>query len=180
MRFERADGTIQVVLIEWKYTESYGEMSLVKAQSGTDRTEIYRPLFEQADCPLDKALLPEFGALFYAPFYQLMRQQLLAHEMEKAHELGASTVSVLHIAPAANLCFQRVTSKNWPDRRRVTEIWAKLVSAPGRFVSVSTERMFGDLLGSHQPGMMEWDEYIGARYRWMWFGSQSLERIHLP
>jgi hypothetical protein len=49
---------------------------------------------------------------FYEPFYQLMRQQLLAREMETARECGADVVSLLHIAPAQNACFQRVTSPN--------------------------------------------------------------------
>jgi hypothetical protein len=40
----------------------------------------------------------------------IMRQQLLAHEMEKAHELGADIVSLLHFSPAHNKDFMRVTS----------------------------------------------------------------------
>jgi Fic family protein len=54
---------------------------------------IYRPLYQRDDCPLDKGLVPSFEALFYEPFYQFMRQPLLAHEMERAHELGADRVS---------------------------------------------------------------------------------------
>jgi hypothetical protein len=44
-----------------------------------------------------------------------MRQQFLAREMEKAKELGADVVSLLHISPAYNLVFKRVTS---PDMCR--------------------------------------------------------------
>ena len=79
--FERTDGQKQIVLIEWKYTESYRGTSLKKAKSGTDRTKIYAHLYERDDFPLEKTLLPSFGDLFYEPFYQFMRQQLLAHEM---------------------------------------------------------------------------------------------------
>jgi hypothetical protein len=42
-------------------------------------------------------LIPHFDSLFFEPFYQFMRQQFLAHEMEKAHELGADEVNLLHI-----------------------------------------------------------------------------------
>jgi hypothetical protein len=102
VRFENEDGTKQIALIEWKYTESYSSSSYRVARSGTDRTAIYRHLYSRADFPLDKALLPDFGALFYEPFYQLFRQQALANEMELAGELDADIVSVLHIAPAHN------------------------------------------------------------------------------
>lgn len=136
--FERTDGTRQIVLIEWKYPEAYdGKQSLAIAKSGTDRREIYRWLYDQSDCLLNKEVL--FDALFYEPFYQLMRQQFLAHEMEKAHELGADVVSVLHIAPMHNTDFRRVAS---PALERLGEtatgVWQRLVTAPDRFTSIDT------------------------------------------
>ena len=166
--FERNDGKRQMVLIEWKYTESYGSVSLKVARSGTDRTEIYRPLYLRDDCPLNKDLLPSFDSLFYEPFYQFMRQQLLAHEMEKAHELGADIVSVLHIAPARNTDFHRITS---PELEKLgetaTDVWTKFVRIKGRFISVSTERLFGNLSVEQVPEMQTWIEYISKRYAWV-------------
>ena len=82
--FERHDGQRQIVLIEWKYTESYSSTHLKFAKSGTDRSLIYAHLYDQDDDLLDKKLLPNFDVLLYEPFYQFMRQQYLAHEMEKA------------------------------------------------------------------------------------------------
>ena len=116
VRFERNDGRQQIVLIEWKYTESYSPSWLKFSRKGTDRTQIYRHLYLAQDCPLNKDLIPDFDSLFYEPFYQLMRQQFLTHEMEKAHELGADIVSLLHISPAHNHDFMRVTS---PDLKRI-------------------------------------------------------------
>jgi hypothetical protein len=166
--FERKDKKRQVVLIEWKYTESYGGTFLKIADSGTDRTEIYRHLFENADCPINKNLLPSFDSLFYEPFYQFMRQQFLANEMEKAHELGADVVSVLHIAPAHNDDFRKVTS---PELEKLGEsaisIWKKLVKNEGRFISVSIEKLFGNLSETQLPEMKSWVEYVHARYQWV-------------
>ena len=171
--FERNDGQRQMVLIEWKYTESYASVSLKVARSGTDRREIYRPLYLRDDCPLKKGLLPSFDSLFYEPFYQLMRQQLLAHEMEKAQELGADIVSVLHISPARNTDFHRITS---PELEKLgetaTDVWTKLVRL-GRFISVSTERLFGNLSTEQVPEMQTWIEYIGKRYAWVQAGSMD-------
>lgn len=165
--FERTDGKRQIVLIEWKYTESYGGASLRIAKSGTDRTSIYKPLFRREDCPINKNLLPNFDALFYEPFYQLMRQQLLAHEMERAQELGANTVCILHIAPARNTDFRKVTSpKLEPLGETAMDIWKKLVQPYGKFTSVSTEQLFGNLSTEQLPTMQAWLDYIGMRYVW--------------
>jgi len=166
--FRDADGRRQIVLIEWKYTESYSSMPLAVSRSGTDRPAIYRPLYERPDFPLGKDLIPDFEDLFYEPFYQLMRQQFLAHEMEKAHELGADRVRVLHIAPAHNTDFNKVTS---PALRGLGEsatgVWSRLVKEPGSFVSASTESLFGGLdLGRH-PELAGWWVYVSGRYAWV-------------
>jgi hypothetical protein len=166
--FEQADGMRQVVLVEWKYTESYGGAPLKVAKSGTDRTAIYRPLFDRDDCPINRDLLPSFDSLFYEPFYQFMRQQYLAHEMEKARELDVNTVSVLHVAPACNADFRKVTS---PELQALgetaTDVWKRLVRPPDRFISVSTEHLFGGLSLDQFPGMRAWLEYVFARYPWV-------------
>jgi len=166
--FERKDKKRRVVLVEWKYTESYSSNFLKYARSGTDRTEIYRHLFERDDCPINKDSLPNFDAFFYEPFYQLMRQQFLANEMEKAREMGVDVVSILHIAPAHNQDFHKVTSpelKKFGDS--ATAVWKKLVKNPDRFISVSTEQLFGGLTKGQLPDMIPWVEYVNARYPWI-------------
>jgi hypothetical protein len=166
--FDREDGKRQIALIEWKYTESYGGRPLKVAPSGTDRTQIYRPLYERDDCVLDKSLLSDFGDLFYEPFYQLMRQQFLAHEMERAQELGAAVVSVLHISPVHNSDFGNVTS---PALRSlgmsVIDVWKRLTRNPDRFASVSTEGLFGQLLINRLPELRAWWQYTNDRYSWL-------------
>jgi hypothetical protein len=166
--FERTDGTQQIVLIEWKYTESYGRTCLRYSKSGTDRLGIYLPLLERDDCPIDRDFLPDWDALFYEPFYQLMRQQLLAHEMERARELGTDLVSVLHIAPAHNADFLRVTSPRLAELGdNPTAIWSRLVRQADRFCSVSTEAMFGAPMLMQFPELEPWLMYIDARYAWV-------------
>jgi hypothetical protein len=166
--FEHQDGRRQFVLIEWKYTEAYFSTPLHTAKSGTKRTDIYRHLYNADDCPLNKELLPSYDDLFYEVFYQFMRQQFLANEMEKATELGADIVSLLHIAPEANRDFKRITS---PDLRDIAEsatgVWNKLVQKPDRFVSISTETLFGKFDTSGNEELSDWWNYISSRYRWV-------------
>jgi hypothetical protein len=169
IKFLQADGKIHTVLIEWKYTESYGSTDLKISSGGRDRTGIYQHLYDLPDCPIDRTLLPDFDALFYEPFYQFMRQQFLAHEMEKAHECGADLVSLLHIAPAHNSDFQRITSPKLAGiAPTAIEVWKKLVKPAGKFTSVTTEQLFGKLSARALPEIEEWIEYIHARYPWIY------------
>jgi len=165
VRFESVDHKIQVVLIEWKYTESYASSFKRYSNGGTDRGSIYKHLFDPIDCPINKEILPGYDALFYEPFYQLMRQQLLAHEMEKAHELGADIVSVLHIAPFKNQDFTRITSPSLTGLgESATEVWEKLVKPEERFRSVHTEYLFREFFSEK---MDSWKMYLQARYDWL-------------
>jgi hypothetical protein len=175
--FERKDKKRQVVLIEWKYTESYSGTFLKFSDSGTDRTKIYSHLFTSPDCPLNKDLLPSFDSLFHEPFYQFMRQQFLAHEMEKAHELNADIVSVLHIAPAHNFEFRKVTSPELekPGESAV-DVWKKLNKDEGRFISASTEQLFGNLYSEPVPEIKSWLDYIYSRYTWV-VGNKALGKL---
>ncbi|MFZ4395984.1 MAG: PGN_0703 family putative restriction endonuclease [Kiritimatiellia bacterium] len=174
--FERTDGKRQIVLIEWKYTEAYHSIHLKTAPSGTDRTTIYRTLFDKVDCPLANGLIPSFESLFYEPFYQFMRQQLLAQAMETAKAPEADIVSLLHIAPAHNTDFRKVTSPELKNRSETlgdtaTGVWAKLVKPAtdgvDRFKSVSTERLFSPLLAEPPAELKDWAEYLTQRYPWV-------------
>lgn len=166
--FEHEDGRRHIVLIEWKYTESYGNNSIKIARSGTDRSQIYRRFFAQDDSPINRVIVPHYDDLFFQPFYQLMRQQFLAHEMEKAHELGADVVSVLHIAPKRNTDFAQVTSRNLCGLGpTATEVWKRLVRVPNRFTSVSTEAFFGQFPIERFPNLADWWSYIHQRYAWL-------------
>ena len=168
VRFQHQDGCIQFVLIEWKYTELYYGTSLAVAKSGRKRTKIYQPLFDEEDCPLDKSRLPAYTDLFYEPFYQLMRQQFLANEMEKAHESDADIVSLLHISPAHNTDFCRITSPGLQVLgTSPIDVWNKLAKDPDRFLGVHSEAMFGNFNTTAHPELKEWYGYISSRYHWV-------------
>jgi len=162
---EHEDGMRQIVLIEWKFTESYGAQSIKVAASGTDRSKTYQPLLDRADCPLDVTRLTSTDDLYYEPFYQLMRQQLLAHEMELAHEKGADTVSVLHISPAANMDLRKVTSRGLRHLGDTCfTVWGALQVHSDRFRSVTTGDLFGVFSAEQFPALKTWHQYVVSRY----------------
>lgn len=168
VRFKRIDGKIQTVLIEWKYTESYSETSIKISGSGTDRSATYKDLFEKSDCPIDKTLLPNYISLFHEPFYQLMRQQFLANEMEIIHEDGAEIVSLLHISPMHNDDFHKVTSPKLKSLgNSPTSVWHKLIRNKDRFASINTEKLFEQFPIREFPELTNWHNYIFNRYGWL-------------
>lgn len=161
-RFRRSDGRIQIVAGEWKYTESYGKSNLRFGRRGTDRLEIYRPSLEGRDCQIALgSVSPE--ALFFDPFDQLMRQQLLCSAIERWREMDADIVSLLHVAPAANR--QLLRSINSPALRLlgsdIHEAWRKLV-VPGRFRAIRVECLLS-LVRRHASDP-DWAAWMELRY----------------
>lgn len=166
--FLSQEGQKQIVLIEWKYAESNRKKFLGISDKGTDRIEIYAPFYDREDCSLDNKRIANFEDLFYDPFDQLMRQQFLADEMERAKELGADKVSLLHIAPAQNYDFQKVKSSSLERfGATVLEVWNQLVREEGKFASVSVEKLYRDFPIQRFPELQRWWDYITQRYQWL-------------
>jgi len=171
-RFRENSGRIHLVLGEWKYTEEYGRSYKGSGRSGEVRKNNYINFFKDQkgvfSTNSDKDTL--YDSLFYEPFYQLMRLQLLAQEMESYEdkEMDANIVTVLHICPQANREFRdRVTSPylemTFPGKGTL-EIWKNIVPRE-KFMSISVE----DLLNMIQDASMaeqEWVEYLKTRYGW--------------
>ncbi len=132
------DGVIELVLIEWKYTESYRARTPDPVKDQVRRTR-YADAVADPMGPIRSDVLP-FALLLDEPFYQLVRQQLLAHALEQHGVLGASRVRVLHISPTGNTAYQRSLAR--PAHRTlgstVSEVWKKLLRAPERFQTVDS------------------------------------------
>jgi hypothetical protein len=107
VRFEH-EGRIETVLIEWKYTESYG--APIPPKGNQVRLGRYRDLVFAPFGPVREDYGLAIGDFFWEPFYQLVRQQMLAFQMQAAHEDGAERVRVLHIAPSENRALHTVTA----------------------------------------------------------------------
>jgi hypothetical protein len=142
-RYRTPSGSIEIALCEWKYTEKYGGKPL----KGSLKTRIdrYRRWWDEPQGPVRTDVIP-YEDLFVEPFYQLFRQQLLAHEMERAHELEAECVRVVYCAPAANT--ELWNSLTRPSHRaaggNVRDAWKAMVVQPDRFVVPDTTAMLID------------------------------------
>lgn len=154
-RYRTSGGRVELALVEWKYTESY--MSPRKPSPAKDAVRIarYDRLYQSPTGPL-RPMVP-LRLLLDEPFYQLTRQQLLAHELERHHDEGAARVRVLHVLDPANTAYQksivRPEMKEFGDT--VDQIWSFFLRTPSRFRHVDP-RVFLD------PAITS-DEYV-ARY----------------
>lgn len=162
MRFRQKDGKVHLVLVEWKYTESYTEATPNRfSERGTDRLKIYEPFLRLPECPVHVEVPVE--ELFVDPFYQLMRLQLLAKEMEREREMDADTTSVLVIAPKANKELNTgATCKPLAKcGGTIQDAWRGIV-AENKFHSIYTEDLLERIKATCSD--RDWVNYLACRY----------------
>ena len=137
--FRTSRGTTELALVEWKYTEHYRRRT-VDPKKDEIRRQRYQAALQRSDSPIDWRLMP-FERFLDEPFYQLMRQQLLAAELERDRVLGADAVRVVHVHPAANLAYQE--SMHHPEQRglgtTVAEVWQRLLTRPDRYTELDND-----------------------------------------
>lgn len=132
-RYVTRAGRVELALVEWKFTESY--LSARKPDPAKDavRAGRYDHLYLAEDSPV-RPLVP-LRLLLDEPFYQLLRQQLLAHELERHHDEGAAVVRVLHVLDPANADYQRSIVR--PEMKEfgdtVDQIWSFFLRSHSRF-----------------------------------------------
>lgn len=162
LMFVEVEGERSLVLIEWKYTESYRQgKSRARSESGTDRIAIYRPFLDRLDCPISVAE-DRLDALFYDPLEQLMRQTLLGWQMVEAGELGADDWRHVLIAPDGNT--ELLATNPSPDLPgdSLRDVWTGVLKEPGRFSILSPSELLARVDPSGE--WCEWREWLARRY----------------
>jgi len=143
IRYRTSAGDVEIALVEWKYTEDYRGSEL-----SADRSRLRARRYEEAwldpTGPVRTDLLP-YEDLFVEPFYQLFRQQLLAWHMERAGELGAQRVRVVHVSPHDNLGLRRSLNRqsHLDAGTDVFDIWRRMVRDQDRFLTLDSS-VFAD------------------------------------
>ena len=154
-------GLTELVLLEWKYTESYRRR---RPDPGKDavRERRYGAAWADPSGPITDAL--PFADLLDEPLYQLVRQQLLAHQLEEDHVLGADRVRVVHVSPEGNTGY---TQSLQPAHRAlgstVQEVWSRLLRHEDRFVPLDSALFLDEDITSREYVLryaqdVVWDE----------------------
>ena len=153
-------------LLEWKYTESYGKNDKGRGPKGQTRRRRYGNPY--AASPAFRDGIP-LDAWLHEPFYQIMRQRLLADRMVANEELGVSEAKVVLVVPDGNVAYRNeVTSpflrREFPDRVTVEDVTRAAMSAPDRDFGVVSQDVLGD--AARAWGGQQWSRYQRERYGW--------------
>ncbi len=138
IRYRTPDGTTEIALVEWKYTESYPH---VTPKPDPAKHAVRRARYEGLWGSVVRTDQLDLEELFVEPIYQMLRQQMLAHEMEQARELGADRVRVVYAAPGANTALWRslaTTALRSVGCDDVRNLWQVLRLEPDRFAWLDT------------------------------------------
>lgn len=146
-------GVTELVLVEWKYIESYRLRPATLAKTKT-RTGRYLSAVQDPAGPVRADVL-DFPLLLDEPFYQLMRQQLLAHALEVSGAEGASRVRVVHVSPPANAAYQAslVREEHRALGDTVSAVWQQLLRRPERFLSLDSAVFCDQAITSREYGL---------------------------
>jgi hypothetical protein len=165
--YRDAQGRSNLLLIEWKYTEQYGQP--LKPKGNATRRQRYEHIFRQPNGPIRADSDVTLEDFFYEPFYQMLRQQMLAwHTQAKNPEINRARV--LHLSPSGNRPLHRVTS---PGLRRFGDdafnVFRSLLVDPRDFISMSTEDAFAPLAAWSEA---DWYPWLRNRYSSLWAATE--------
>ena len=154
-----------LVLIEWKYTESYPSKSLLLSDSGTNRLDVYRELLEDPHSPV---ITTNPEDLFYEPYYQVMRQTLLGWTMVRNREYDATDWLHVHVIPKENREMrERITSPNLQGTT-FEESWKAQLRNPDKYIVMTPEEFMSPITGLQDT--RSWMDYLQQRY---WTGGTN-------
>ena len=168
VRFRAPDGKLTTVLIEWKFTESYGQP--INPRGNETRIRRYADKTFFPDGPFRSDLGLHVQDFFWEPFYQLARQQMLAWRMERSSEDGADRVMVLHISAAGNTALHKVTV---PELKSLGsdafDVFRTLLVEPSRFHATSIEQTFLPAIRTRIAADAQdpWAAYLLDRYAFL-------------
>jgi hypothetical protein len=153
------DGERALIAFEWKYLESYDKNSVAVSDSGTDRVATYLPLLGRDDCPI---AVERVEWLFYEPYYQLMRQTLLAWQMVEHGEFDAADWLHVHVVPERNIALRQSKAAPELEGETMEQKWRSVLREPGRYRLMTA----GDLVAGigDADDWHEWRQWLNRRY----------------
>ena len=168
MMYETANGEKVMLLVETKYSESYGTSYKRFRSDGTDRFDNYEEFFYSPSSPINREVAPDLADFLYEPFYQLLRHSLLASQIMNKGKPKAKRVQVVHLTVHRNKDLLSVTS---PHLRHLGDttygVWAKVLKDPASFSLISTESFFKGISLEEHRELEPWALFMANRYSFL-------------
>ncbi len=171
-------GKRRAYLLEWKYVEKYltskpdfkGE-----GKAGDTRRCRYTKLFHAPYSSFDPEVVPNLDDFLFEPFYQLMRQRLLADRMVHNKELCVDEAKVVVVVPEENWAYRTVSGNNGttspplakrlPQLETVEAVMRACLKDPDAQFDMVTPSSLVDALARDLPNeTADWASYWRCRY----------------
>jgi hypothetical protein len=167
MYAEREDGSRWLVPIEWKYTEHYGNENKAAAGVALDpingKGAVRQRRYNQLIADSDQLKSNDTAVYYFEPFYQLMRQTLLAEQIVRHRDcetLQADGFLHLHVIPPGNAALKAKTYRCSGLDMEAT--WRRQLVDPSRYRIVDPKELLAPLAAF--PKYSRLFEYLAARY----------------
>jgi hypothetical protein len=168
MMYETVKGEKEMLLVETKYSESYGASYKRFRSDGSDRLENYKEYYYSPTSPVNLEIAPDLADFLYEPFYQLLRHSLLAAQIMKTSKPKVSKVRVVHITVHQNKDLLKVTSPRLRNLGNTTyEVWAMLLKDPSAFSLISAESFFKGINLEDHRKLEPWAHFMANRYSFL-------------
>jgi hypothetical protein len=132
-----------MVLVETKYSESYAVSHKRFRSGGSDRVAPYRDFFLAGNSPIDLTVTPRIESFLFEPFYQLLRQQLMATRIVETGIPDVDRVIVVHVYTQGNRELRAVTSPHFRELGSdAYEVWSRILVDQSTFKSLPVEELF--------------------------------------
>ena len=162
------DAGQRAYLLEWKYVETYGNnVYLGNGKQGETRRRRYSTRYN-AESSSFNGVAP-MDELLYEPFYQLMRQRLLADRMVANSELGVTEAKVIVVVPEGNAAYRnRITSpplkERFPNLKTVSDVFRATLRHPDSYAMVCPSVLVAAVEQECGDAVAEWVAYQRERY----------------
>ena len=175
---ETRAGRRRAYLLEWKYVERY--LSSAPAfkgggSQGDTRRLRYAERHRAPFSSFNPATAPDLDDFLYEPFYQIMRQRLLADRMVRECELGIDEAKVVVVVPEENWAYRTVSdgrtttspllAQRFPQLKTVEAVMRAALKNPDSHFDMVAPSSLLDAVSQRLPGeTAEWAAYWRDRY----------------
>lgn len=149
-------GKKRMYLIEWKYTEEYAS----EDKYIPERASVYDPLLTSSDSPFLDII--DVKGFYFEPFYQLMRQTLLAEQCVKHHDHGIESYRHLHIVPDENIDLKTTITSPYLSGKNIHEVWMNALKNKNNFIHISPKDLMEPVKSLKDT--LSISEYLKGRY----------------
>ena len=175
---ETVSGRKRAYLLEWKYVEQYlrtrpefkGE-----GKSGDTRRRRYAAPYHASFSSFNPGTAPDMDDFLYEPFYQIMRQRLLADRMVQQNELEVDEAKVVVVVPEDNRAYRALSdgragtspplARRFPQLDTVEEVMhASLKDPEAQCKIISPSLLLEGVVRSLPDETVEWANYWRERY----------------